>query len=497
MNTSHSDRRRRLRTASLCAFALLMLAVRTEAAVAVESFSGGIVHQASAGSVLTWYHAVGASGTDHLLVAIVLVSLPSPCNVLPAVTSVTYGGRPMRLSGEAHNCIGLWMFHLPGPPAGKHEIVVNLNTPADAFAGSYSFSGVDQASPLRSGGGMRTCGGAEYCTSIAQSIPGGYFVTALGYVNPACFGQQSAQPTHADFKSDSPFVVFNAIPSNLNSMPDEMTFLCVMPSGSNGQFVLGALGINPTTPITASIAGHVANSDKQPQEGVRIDLQGKSPWTGESVSQSKTTDSTGAFSFPGLSRNWSYTLTPQQVRMRFSPADARVASLGADQAVDFVALSSSAPARPFPGPPLSLWNPQPNPKLKGQLGRLVIPFPHGVNVSGTTVQVFPADGSQPLHSGIGALAQTLPAGAYDVVISHVRIPKVPIQVATDTQMKVGVLRVSVSNLTRFFVLSEDQKQQLVNSYGKQAIGLPIGNYYVRIGNELKPVTISDGQITDY
>jgi len=491
MNMNPSDCHRWLRAVGLCAFAWLLLAMRTQAAVAVDSFSGGIVRPASAGPVLTWYHAVGASGTDHLLVAIVMVSAPPTCTADPTVASVTYGGRPMTLSGGAHKCVGLWMFHLVAPAVGKHEIVATLTAPADAVVGSYSLSGVDQASPLRSGGGMRTCAGSTYCSSMASAIAGGYFLEAEGYIDPTCFGAQPPQLPQADFKSDSPFIVWNAKPSS-GLMPDGLSFACFSPSATGSTYVLGVLGINPKTPITSSIAGHVRNPDKTPQGGVRIDLQGSNPMSGDSVTQSRTTDSTGAFSFPGLTRNWGYTLTPFQGRTRFEPAAGRVMSLSGDQTIDFVTASIGAPA----GKPLPLWDIHPNAKLKGQFGRLVIPFPHGVNVSGTSVQVFPAGGSQALHSGVGAQAQTLPVGTYDVSIGHARVTNVPIQAASDTQIRVGVLRVSVSNQTRFFVLSEDQKQQLVNSYGKQTIGLPIGNYYVRIGNELKPVTISEGQITE-
>jgi hypothetical protein len=493
MSGTRYDRRlRRLPTLSLCALAWLLPFVRAQAEVAVDSFSGGSVHQAAAGSVVTWHHAVGSPSAERLLVVVVMISPPASCSPEATVASVTYAGKPMLQSGAAHSCVGLWMFHLVGPPAGKHDVVVTLTAPADTVVGSYSFSGVDPASPLRQGGGMRTCSGVVLCSSWAAPIAGGYFLAVQGFIDPSCFGGQPPQVSQADFGSVTPFILWNAKPSS-GIQPDGLSYSCFSSTAAGSTYVLGVLGINPKAPLSSSIAGHVSSPDKTPRAGVRIDLQGSSAMTGESVTRSATTDSSGAYSFSGLTRSWDYTLTPMPGKTRFRPATGRANFLAADQTIDFVAESDGAPA----GKPLLQWQTQPNPRLKGQLGRLVIAFPHGVNVSGTSVQVFAAGGSKALHSGVGAQAQTLPAGNYDVSIGHARITGVPVEAASDTQLKVGVLRISVSNQTRFFVLSEDRKDQLVNSYGKQTIGLPVGNYYVRIGSEVTPVTISEGQVTDF
>ena len=101
-------------------------------------------------SSLTWSHPV--SGTNRIL--IVGVSLSAAY----AVSSITYGGVPLSLIGNAvsgtstpgaHERIELWyLTEAQGLPTGTNSVIVSFNGSTRAVAGATSWTGVNQTTPL-------------------------------------------------------------------------------------------------------------------------------------------------------------------------------------------------------------------------------------------------------------------------------------------------------------------------------------------------------------
>jgi hypothetical protein len=133
----------------------------------------------------------------------------------------------------------------------------------------------------------------------------------------------------------------------------------------------------------------------------------------------------------------------------------------------------------------------PNPGLAGRLGRLVVAFP--ADASGTRVAVL-KDGKE-LQGGYGNQAWDLLAGTYELSVAGKIVPNVSVQARSDTNVRVGVLRVSAGDQTRAEVLDGDVV--VVGGYGTQLIGLPVGSYGLRIAGQTDSFTIEEGKITDY
>jgi hypothetical protein len=72
---------------------------------------------------------------------------------------------------------------------------------------------------------------------------------------------------------------------------------------------------------------------------------------------------------------------------------------------------------------------------------------------------------------------------------------VTVQAGHDTNVKVGVLRVSGGKQTRSEIL--DGGKVLAAGHGNHLVGLPAGAFQVRVAGQTQAVTISAGQITDF
>ena len=138
-----------------------------------------------------------------------------------------------------------------------------------------------------------------------------------------------------------------------------------------------------------------------------------------------------------------------------------------------------------------------NPALTGRLGRLVIEFPEGVKVDGTSIKVFKGNDSDDVAHGYGNQALDLLPGAYAVTVNGKRVEGVTIQSGHDTRVKVGVLRIGAGDRTNVKVLDSDQKLELTNAYGKQELGFPVGTVYVSVAGQSEAVSISEAKITDF
>ena len=120
-----------------------------------------VTSSAATDSSLTWSHSVG-TGEDRLLIVEVTTKQT-------AVSSVTYGGTPLSFLDSAanddHARVEFW--YLVDPPAGTASIVVSLPMQDKITAGSVSYSGVDQSSPL----GVWTAATGESATPSVGGIP--------------------------------------------------------------------------------------------------------------------------------------------------------------------------------------------------------------------------------------------------------------------------------------------------------------------------------------
>jgi hypothetical protein len=149
------------------------------------------------------------------------------------------------------------------------------------------------------------------------------------------------------------------------------------------------------------------------------------------------------------------------------------------------------------GGPASCCNIVANPAMKGRLGRLVVAYPDGAKISGVRMDVYKAGEAQAMASGHGNQALDLLPGTYAVVISGKRVEPVMVKSGHDTQVRVGVLRVTAGGNTRVDVLDVTTKATLIAGHGKRDIGLPIGPALVQVAGQSEAVTIESGKITDF
>jgi hypothetical protein len=134
-----------------------------------------------------------------------------------------------------------------------------------------------------------------------------------------------------------------------------------------------------------------------------------------------------------------------------------------------------------------------NPELR-RLGRVVVAFPEDV---AARIDVFRPGETKALASGYGDQAFDLLPGTYDVGISGKTVAGVTVQAGHDTQIKVGVLRVSANDGTRVELADPVSKKSVASAYGAQVFGLPIGEIGVQIAGQTENVVIEAGRVTEF
>jgi hypothetical protein len=135
--------------------------------------------------------------------------------------------------------------------------------------------------------------------------------------------------------------------------------------------------------------------------------------------------------------------------------------------------------------------------MKGRLGRLVITYPDGAKTNGTNLTVYKTGNATSIADSYGNQALDLLPGSYEVVITGKRVTGVTITSGHDTQVKVGVLRITASKNTEVGLIDPKSGQSLTNGYGNQEYGLPPGPVNVQILGQSETVTITEGKITDF
>jgi hypothetical protein len=134
-----------------------------------------------------------------------------------------------------------------------------------------------------------------------------------------------------------------------------------------------------------------------------------------------------------------------------------------------------------------------NPALR-RLGRVVVAYPEEVS---PRIDVSRAGETQSIAGGFGNAAFDLFPGTYDVTISGKLVAGVTVQSGYDTQIKVGVLRVTASESTRVDLVDRANGRALTGGFGTDAYGLPIGEIGVQIAGQTEPVVIEAGQVTEF
>lgn len=134
-----------------------------------------------------------------------------------------------------------------------------------------------------------------------------------------------------------------------------------------------------------------------------------------------------------------------------------------------------------------------NPALR-RLGRVVVAYPEKVSAR---IDVFRAGETQSVAGGYGDAAFDLFPGTYDVAISGKRVAGVTVQSGHDTQIKVGVLRVTASDSTRVDLAEPANDKSFTGGYGTEVYGLPIGEVGVQIAGQTETVVIETGQVTEF
>lgn len=450
----------------------------------------------------TWNHTISTAATDTLMVVYV-----ATVRLDPTYVTVTLDGTPLA-------SLGNMLYMQTAPQAGSHTIRVSLGTPpgggTDALYGGLSvvFSGANQTTPTGPPVLFTTISG----TNVSASLPSAtgdmilwIAATAYGACRPALatWAVTSAAQSPSGYFS----LAFGARPADFGVGSTTVTWQVPVNVGVCGVpwLITPAIVIKPSIPpALAAIKGHITLQGAQSGAPLDVRLTSTSPGS-EILTAGIHQD--GNYEFTNLDVSATYALCSNSDPNAyvFSPPCLSITGLQPNETRQLpdIAVRSAATSTPAPASipsKLGALRQLPNMQLKGQLGRFLVAFPKGVNVSGTPVQIFPAGGQKAVHSGVGSQTQTLAPGIYDVMIGNVRVPNIPIMAGQDTQLQVGALRVTASNQTVFSVLSEDGKHVLAKGFGKQVLGLPVGRYAVKIGKgagTFTEMTIEDGKISEF
>lgn len=139
------------------------------------------------------------------------------------------------------------------------------------------------------------------------------------------------------------------------------------------------------------------------------------------------------------------------------------------------------------------WEIHPDPTIKGVGGEISLQLPKGLRYN-TNLEFYQAgDKKNRVASWFGDNKAKLLPGLYDVVIdSRDTIKNVPVELAKQTRLKLGVFM--VSGYSNYIIENSSTHQKF--TYGAPfKILLPEGTYYLN-GNKKVPIVIKDGQLTE-
>jgi hypothetical protein len=263
-------------------------------------------------------------------------------------------------------------------------------------------------------------------------------------------------------------------------------------------YLFNAVATNVTANFTAiprptfSLSGRVSREDNTAVSGVTVTAEFGGVMAQR---QSVSTDAHGNYVFANLPCNITFTVEPSYTGYIFNPPYHQEGSNSpGNMTRDFTATLTTSSAA-------VQWTTQPNPKLNGKVGRLVVNFAKEVEYRFSGVEIYPLGGLAPIQKQFGTEREIiLTPGQYDVAISNARVPQVPIAVATDTRILAGALRIQAGEKTRVEVWDAGRTKLLQWTIGNGVIGLPIGHYIIKVGkgtSAFADVIIEDGKTTDF
>jgi len=138
------------------------------------------------------------------------------------------------------------------------------------------------------------------------------------------------------------------------------------------------------------------------------------------------------------------------------------------------------------------WIMIPNPDRVG-LGRIVVEAPEDTEIY---VAIFKAGEEERLEDSSKSRAFDLLPGQYDVKINGGAIVEsVPVRQQTDTRIRMGIFSITTDSYWAIF--DEDKAVKLFDASSGKKVSLPIGQYFLKVGNVFTPITIHDAQTTQY
>jgi FIMAH domain len=169
---------------------LLGFASTARAQITFDAAASG----SGSGTTVSWSHTVGA-GSNRILVVGLSITVPNPS---PPADSVTYGGQSLTrqvLNGGATPISEIWT--LVGPLTGTAQVVVtHSEAGGQIVGGSVSFSGVDQATPIRARSQARASSVTSVMVSTnVTSSTGDVVIDAVALTGPSPSGTPAAGQT--------------------------------------------------------------------------------------------------------------------------------------------------------------------------------------------------------------------------------------------------------------------------------------------------------------
>ena len=119
------------------------------ATVTAASTSSAASTSTSGASSLTFSHTPGTGANRLLLVSVSTSRYIGNSEVVPSVTSVTFGGTAMTLVGSRVSSYATsYIYRLLNPASGAASVVISLSSAGSITAGATTFTGVNQSTPL-------------------------------------------------------------------------------------------------------------------------------------------------------------------------------------------------------------------------------------------------------------------------------------------------------------------------------------------------------------
>jgi hypothetical protein len=138
------------------------------------------------------------------------------------------------------------------------------------------------------------------------------------------------------------------------------------------------------------------------------------------------------------------------------------------------------------------WVISPVANMKGALGKLNINYPPDVD---RDIEIYqPVDKKFITSVSKNDKQYTMAPGTYRFLITNVPVDDVPIQKGHETRLKIGFLNIVSEGVWDLHTEANDK--QYTSGNRPRRIALPIGNYQLRLGTQLFPVTIKDKETVE-